>query len=148
MEIRRHARELAIDPFLFDDPLNFIDRGCAGIPSGLCMILAKITYQLLELGSYDTPRLLAFATIWPNISCKGVAMRTQKRAASQMRSSRFFRAKSYNRKAASSISGTFLSTSDCHWPAGVPARCNQRSERPDGCRDSCCVLCPAGVVGA
>ena len=47
--IRRHARELALDPFFFDDPLNFIDRGCACIPGRLCMILAKIAYQLLEL---------------------------------------------------------------------------------------------------
>jgi hypothetical protein len=41
MQIRRHARKLALDPFFFDDPLDFVDRGCACIPGRLCMIFAK-----------------------------------------------------------------------------------------------------------
>ena len=53
MQIRRHARKLALDPFFFDDPLNFIDRGCACIPGRLGVILAKIAYQLLELDVGD-----------------------------------------------------------------------------------------------
>ena len=48
MHISRHAREFAFDAFCFDNPLDFIDRGCARIPGRLGVILAKIAHQLLE----------------------------------------------------------------------------------------------------
>jgi hypothetical protein len=40
------APELTLNLLFSDDPLDFIDRGCARIPSGLGVVLAKIACQL------------------------------------------------------------------------------------------------------
>ena len=53
MKVAWHTSDLALNLFLSDDPLDFIDRGCARVPGGLGVVLAKIACQLLQLDVGD-----------------------------------------------------------------------------------------------
>ncbi len=53
VHVRWHARKLALDPFLPDNSLDLVDRGCARVPCSLGMIVAKIVCQFLQFDVGD-----------------------------------------------------------------------------------------------